>query len=153
MTLPPPPPSPQYQQNPQYPPTPQHPSRPQYQGEPSAYRPVQLHHVAAQRQESAPTLSQYWRSDTRVVPGRKPAKWAGRAAFWLGLLAAGLFWIGIASRSELLVSYANPVSLVAVFFALIAIIAGVGRGLGIFGLILALTGSVIFWTWIWGALG
>jgi hypothetical protein len=119
------------------------PPRPRYQGEPNQYRPVQQHHVAAQKQDKAPTLGQYWRSDNRTAPGRKPAKWAGRAAFWLGLLAAGLFFgsafIGL-----------PPVlaSVVAIFFALIAIIAGVGRGLGIVGLIFALAGSSIFWAWL-----
>lgn len=126
------------------------PQRPHYQGEPSQYRPVQQHHVAAQRQEKAPTLGQYWRSDTRVVPGRKPAKWAGRAAFWLGLLAAVLFFAGmfIAGAPTVLAAFAAPVSVVAVIFALIAIIAGVGRGLGILGLIFALAGSSIFWAWL-----
>jgi hypothetical protein len=125
------------------------PPRPHYQGEPSQYRPVQLHHVAAQRQDKAPTLGQYWRSDTRVVPGRRPARWAGRAALWLGILAAGLFFVGgfIAGASAL-TAFAAPVSLVAVIFALIAIIAGVGRGLGIVGLIFALAGSALFWGWL-----
>lgn len=126
------------------------PPRPQYQGQPNQYRPVQQHHVAAQKQDKAPTLGQYWRSDTRTVPGRKPAKWAGRAAFWLGLIAAGLFFAGtlIAGLPTVLPAYAAPVGVVAIFFALIAIIAGIGRGLGIFGLILALAGSSLFWAWL-----
>lgn len=126
------------------------PQRPQYQGEPNQYRPVQQHHVAAQRQDTAPTLGQYWRSDNRSVPGRKPAKWAGRAAFWLGILAAVLFFSGtfFTSAPTDLAAFAAPVSLVAVVFALIAIIAGIGRGLGIVGLIFALAGSTIFWSWL-----
>lgn len=126
------------------------PPRPRYQGEPNQYRPVQQHHVAAQRQDRAPTLGQYWRSDTRVAPGRKPAKWAGRAAFWLGLLAVVLYFAGvlITGAPTVLAAFAAPVSVVAVIFALIAIIAGVGRGLGILGLIFALAGSSIFWAWL-----
>lgn len=126
------------------------PPPPRYQGEPNQYRPVQQHHVAAQRQDTAPTLGQYWRSDTRVVPGRKPAKWAGRAAFWLGMLTAALFFAGtfIGGVPPVLAAFATPLSVVAVIFALIAIIAGVGRGLGIFGLVFALAGSALFWSWL-----
>lgn len=126
------------------------PPRPQYQGQPNQYRPVQQHHVAAQRQDSAPTLGQYWRSDTRTAPGRKPAKWAGRAAFWLGMLAAILFFAGRlpTGAPEVLADFAAPLSVVAVIFALIAIIAGVGRGLGFVGLIFALAGSSLFWGWL-----
>lgn len=125
------------------------PPRPQYQGQPDQYRPVQQHHVAAQRQDKAPTLGQYWRSDTRTAPGHKPAKWAGRAAFWLGILAAALFSAGTyILGSAFVAAFAAPVSVVAVIFALIAIIAGIGRGLGIFGLVFALAGSTIFWAWL-----
>jgi hypothetical protein len=125
------------------------PQRPQYQGQPDQYRPVQQHHVAAQRQDKAPTLGQYWRSDTRTAPGRKPARWAGRAAFWLGILAAGLFFAGTyITGSSAIAAFAAPLSVVAFVFALIAIIAGIGRGLGIFGLVFALAGSTIFWGWL-----
>jgi hypothetical protein len=131
------------------------PPRPQYQGQPNQYRPVQQHHVAAQRQDTAPTLGQYWRSDTRTVPGRKPAKWAGRAAFWLGLLTAALFFAGTlpTGAPTVLAAFATPLSVVAVIFALIAIIAGVGRGLGIVGLIFALAGSSLFWSWLASTFG
>ena len=125
------------------------PQRPEYQGQPNQYRPVQLHHVAAQRQDKAPTLGQYWRSDTRITPGRKPAKWAGRAAFWLGILAAALLFGGTyVIGSAFLAAVAAPVSVAALGFALVAIIAGVGRGLGIFGLAFALAGSTFFWSWL-----
>lgn len=125
------------------------PPRPEYQGQPDQYRPVQLHHVAAQRQDKAPTLGQYWRSDNRTTPGRRPAKWAGRAAFWLGILAAALFFGGTyVIGSAFLAAVAAPVSVAALGFALIAIIAGVGRGLGIFGLAFALAGSSLFWSWL-----
>ena len=101
------------------------------------------------RQTSAPTLGQFWRSDTRLIPGRKPAKWAGRAAFWLGLIALGLFlWdVVVLGQLTLFSQIASPLGVVAVLFALIAIIAGVGRGLGIVGLILAVASSPIFWSW------
>jgi hypothetical protein len=122
--------------------------RPRYQGEPSAYRPAQQHHVEAQRQLSAPTLGQYWRSDSRVVPGRKRPTWAGRVALWLGMLAAILFFAGLFVNAVVLVAVATPIGIVAILFALIAIIAGVGRASGIFGLIFALAGSSIFWAWL-----
>jgi hypothetical protein len=126
------------------------PPRPRYQGEPNQYRPVQQHHVAAQKQDKAPTLGQYWRSDNRTAPGRKPAKWAGRAAFWLGLLAAILYVAGsyLGGAPTVFIALAAPLGVVAIFFALIAIIAGVGRGLGIVGLIFALAGSSLFWAWL-----
>ena len=126
------------------------PPRPEYQGEPGQYRPVQLQHVQAQRQALAPTLGQYIRSDTRTLPGRKKAKWAGRVAFWLGLLTAALFLVDAGIDGELgqLAAIAAPLSVVAVVFALIAIIAGIGRGLAIFGLVFALAGSTLFWTWL-----
>ena len=123
------------------------PPRPEYQGEPGQYRPVQLQHVQAQRQAVAPTLGQYIRSDTRTLPGRKKAKWAGRVAFWLGMLTAVLFFIDAGMDGEL-GQLAAPLSVVAVIFALVAIIAGIGRGLGIFGLIFALAGSTLFWSWL-----
>lgn len=102
------------------------------------------------RPVQAPTLGQFWRSDSRVVPGRKPAKWAGRVAFWLGLVALGsyLFDFFFIGQPSLGVAIAQPLSTVAFFAALIAIIAGVGRGLGIFGLIFAVTSNLIFWTWL-----
>lgn len=121
-----------------------------YQGDPDQYRPVQLHHVQAQRQSLAPTLGQYIRSDNRVLPGRKRAKWAGRVAFWVGMLAAVLF-LGeafVTGELGLLAAFATPLSVVAVIFALIAIIAGIGRGLGVFGLVFALAGSSLFWAWL-----
>ncbi|WP_395640977.1 hypothetical protein [Pseudolysinimonas sp.] len=126
------------------------PSRPHYQGEPGQYRPVQLHHVQAQAQALAPTLGQYIRSDTRTLPGRRAPKWAGRVAFWIGMLAAVLF-LGeafVTGELGLLAAIATPLSLVAILFALIAIIAGVGRGLGIFGLVFALAGNALFWSWL-----
>jgi hypothetical protein len=104
--------------------------------------------VQPMRQLKAPTLMEFWRSDSRVAPGRKPPKWAGRAAFWIGMLAAILYFAGLFFAAALLVALASPFSVVAIFFALIALIAGVGRGLGFFGLIFALAGSTLFWAWL-----
>jgi len=116
---------------------------------PASYRPP-ARPPAPERVVSAPTLGQYWRSDSRVIPGRPRPKWAGRAAFWLGLFALGaylydFFFVGTPSLG---VGIAQPVGVVAFFFALIAIIAGVGRGLGVFGLIFAVLSNLWFWGWI-----
>lgn len=99
---------------------------------------------------NAPTLGQYWRSDSRVIPGRRPARWAGRIAFWLGLLALGayLFDFFFVGSPGFGVGIAQPIGTVAFLFGLIAVIAGVGRGLGILGLILAVTSNIWFWTWL-----
>ncbi|MEO8527905.1 MAG: hypothetical protein ABI435_02395 [Pseudolysinimonas sp.] len=103
----------------------------------------------AQQQSHAPTLAQFWRSDIRVTPGRKPAKWAGVAALWLGLIALTVFLSGMFfDASGFLVAVATPIGFVAVLFGLLAVIAGIGRGAGIFGLIFAVLGSPIFWAWV-----
>lgn len=104
--------------------------------------------VQPMRELTAPTLLQFWRSDSRVVPGRKPAKWAGRTAFWVGLLAAVLYFAGGFAGTALLVSLASPFSVVALLFALIALIAGIGRGLGFLGLVFALAANTLFWAWL-----
>lgn len=114
---------------------------------PTSYR-INQTPVQPMQQVTAPTLFQFWRSDSRVVPGRKPPKWAGRAAFWIGMLAAILFFAGAFFGAAVLVALASPFAVVAVFFALIALIAGIGRGLGFFGLIFALAGSSLFWAWL-----
>lgn len=114
----------------------------------AAYRPAQATFGATQREVDAPTLLQFWRSDSRVVPGRPRPRWAGRAAFWIGLLAAGLYGASVVLAIAFLAALAAPFAVVALAFALIAIIAGVGRGLGILGLLLALAGSTLFWSWL-----
>jgi hypothetical protein len=116
---------------------------------PGTYRPQAPLQQPA-RLATAPTLGQYWRSDTRLAPGRRKAKWAGRAAFWLGLLSVVLFFGDMLVTGELglLAAFATPVSVVAFFFALIAIIAGVGRVSGFFGAVLALAGNIWFWSWL-----
>ena len=113
------------------------------------YRPTQAHHVAAQVQSTAPTLGQYIRSDTRTLPGRRAPRWAGRVAFWLGMLSALLFFAGLVLGGlGVLAAFAAPLGVVAILFGLIAVIAGIGRGLGIFGIVFALAGSTLFWAWL-----
>lgn len=103
--------------------------------------------------DAAPTLAQYVRSDERVSYGRRRSRWAGHAAFWLGLLAAvllaaavftGLFPVALAST-------ALAFSVAALAFALVAIVVGMSPGLGITGAILALLGNAVVWEWLFGA--
>lgn len=107
------------------------------------------------RETLAPTLGQYWRSDTRLAPGRTKPKWAGRAALWLGMLSAALFFGELLATGEsgAVAAFALPVSVVAFFFALIAIIAGIGRVSGFFGAVFALAGNVWFWSWLEATFG
>jgi hypothetical protein len=117
------------------------------QGRQAGYIPVQ----AAGRTEvitQAPTLGQFWRSDIRRTTGAKRARWAGLTAFWLGLAAIAFLFIGGGIGVPLLRDAALPLSVVAGLFALIAIIAGVGRVLGWFGLIFALVGNVFVIAWL-----
>ena len=96
---------------------------------------------------NAPTLGQFWRSDIRRTTGGRRPRWAGLTAFWVGLAAIGFLVIGTVIGVSTLAAIALPLSTVALFFALIAIIAGVGRALGFFGLILALIGNVVVVDW------
>jgi len=96
----------------------------------------------------APTLAQFWRSDVRRTTGGRRARWAGLLAFWLGLASIGFLFIGGAIGVPVVRDIALPVSVVAGFFALIAIVAGVGRALGWFGLIFALIGNAFVVAWI-----
>lgn len=117
------------------------------QGRQSGYIPVQ----AAGRTEvitHAPTLGQFWRSDIRRTTGAKRARWAGLTAFWLGLAAIAFLFIGGGIGVPLVRDIALPLSVVAGLFALIAIIAGVGRLLGWFGLIFALVGNAFVIGWL-----
>lgn len=117
---------------------------------PAARLTSQIRHVP-DREVVAPTLGQYFRSDSRDIPGRARPKWAGRVAFWLGMAAAVLFvadMLFVAGQPGLLAAIAAPLAVVAFLSGLIAVIAGVGRGLGIFGLIFALAGSTLFWQWL-----
>ncbi|HEU0205935.1 MAG TPA: hypothetical protein VFQ74_04480 [Pseudolysinimonas sp.] len=113
----------------------------------SGYIPVQ----AAGKTEvitHAPTLGQFWRSDIRRTTGAKRARWAGMAAFWLGLASIAFLFIGGGIGSPLIRDIALPLSVVAGLFALVAIIAGVGRALGWFGLIFALIGNFFVISWL-----
>lgn len=117
------------------------------QGRQAGYIPVQ----AAGRTEvitHAPTLGQFWRSDIRRTTGAKRARWAGLTAFWLGLAAIGFLFIGGGIGVPLVRDIALPLSVVAGLFALIAIIAGVGRLLGWFGLTFALVGNAFVIAWL-----
>ena len=77
----------------------------------------------------------------------------GLAAFWLGLASIGFLFIGGAIGVPLILDIALPVSVVAGLFALVAIIAGVGRVLGWFGLIFALIGNVFVVNWLVSVFG
>ena len=103
-----------------------------------------------QPQLQAPTLLQFWRSDSRVLPGRRPARWAGLIAFWVGLLAFGLLVaeMFLDLGDGVLGFVAVPLSLVAGFFAIVALVAGIGRLLGFFGAVFALLGNVYVWGWL-----
>lgn len=96
---------------------------------------------------NAPTLGQFWRSDIRRTTGGRRPRWAGLTAFWVGLAAIVFLVIGTVIGVSTLAAIALPLSTVALFFAIIAIIAGVGRALGFFGLILALIGNVVVVDW------
>lgn len=96
----------------------------------------------------APTLGQFWRSDIRRTTGFRRPRWAGVAAFWLGLASIAFLFIGGAVGLAIVRDIALPLSAVAGLFALIAIIAGVGRALGWFGLIFALIGNVFVVGWL-----
>ncbi len=98
---------------------------------------------------SAPTLRQFWRSDIRsTVLRRGPIRWPGMVAFWVGLGAFVLLIVGIASSSVFFASVALAFSAAAGFFALIALIAGLGRVLGFFGLLFALAGNIYVVMWL-----
>lgn len=96
----------------------------------------------------APTLGQFWRSDIRHTTGARRARWAGMTAFWLGLASMGFLYIGAGAAIPVIRDIALPLSVVAGLFALIAIIAGVGRVLGWFGLIFALLGNIFVIAWL-----
>jgi hypothetical protein len=97
---------------------------------------------------NAPTLGQFWRSDIRRTTGGRRPRWAGLTAFWIGLAAVGFLVLGNVTALDALRAIALPLSTVALFFALIALIAGVGRTLGFFGLLFALAGNVVVVAWL-----
>jgi hypothetical protein len=97
---------------------------------------------------SAPTLRQFWRSDARVMPGRKRANWAGVISFWLGLASAIILIGGTAIELPGAAEIALGIGAVAGFFGLIALIAGIGRAGGFFGILLALVCNVFVLAWL-----
>lgn len=96
----------------------------------------------------APTLGQFWRSDVRHTTGARRPRWAGLTAIWLGLASIAFLFIGGAIGFAVIRDIALPLSVVAGLFALIAIIAGIGRVLGWFGLIFALIGNAFVIAWL-----
>jgi hypothetical protein len=116
------------------------------QGRAAGYIPVApLGHVEVIA--NAPTLGQFWRSDIRRTTGGRRPRWAGLTAFWVGLAAIGFLVIGTVIGIGVLAAIALPLSTVALFFAIIALIAGVGRVLGFFGLLFALIGNIVVVDW------
>ena len=97
----------------------------------------------------APTFGQYVRSDTRGTPGVRRPRWAGRIAFWLGLASVVLLWVigGIFSLTAFF-GVAAAFSVVALFFGLVAFVAGIGRGPGFWGILLALAGNIVVINWL-----
>src|SRR5688572_23258625 len=96
----------------------------------------------------APTLIDFWRSDVRGAPDRPRPRWAGWLSFVLGILAMVGLFIGAVGTMPLLVDIALALSWTAGFFALIALIAGIGRLPGFFGLIFAIAGNALLLGWL-----
>jgi len=117
------------------------------QGRQSGYIPVQ---AAGKTQliTHAPTLAHSSRPDIRHTTGMRRSRWAGLTAFWLGLASIGFLVFGGLLAIPVVQQIALPLSVVAGLFALIAIIAGVGRVLGWFGLIFALIGNIVVIDWL-----
>ena len=101
----------------------------------------------------APTLGQFWRSDVRHTTGTRRPRWAGLSAFWWGLASIAFLFFGGLIGIPLVRDIALPLSVVAGFFALIAIVAGIGRVLGWFGLIFALIGNAFVIAWLVSVFG
>jgi len=122
-------------------------SGPDPQYDPRTYRPrtVSPQVRIEQPVSSAPTLAQYMLSG----PGGRPSRWAGALAFWLGLTSVPLLWVlGTILELHVFGYVAAAISTVAAFFALVAFVAGMGRGLGFAGLILAGLGNIFFLSWL-----
>lgn len=96
----------------------------------------------------APSLRQFWRSDARLMPGRKRPSWAGVLSFWLGLGAAAMLIGGTAFEVSNAAAIALGLGTVGVFFGLVALIAGIGPGRGFLGIVLALIGNVFVLSWL-----
>jgi len=118
--------------------------------DPRAYQPRTITpQVRVETMHQAPTLGQYFRSDTRGVPGAKKQRWAGLIAFWLGMASIPtLFILGAAFEQPTFYYVALAFSALAGFFGLVALIAGIGRVLGFFGIVFALIGNVYVISWL-----
>jgi hypothetical protein len=106
------------------------------------YRPIQPTVHIDPPTSRAPTFGQYIRSDYRTGPGEKTKRWAGLLSFWLGLLSIPLLYIGGGVISHSISYIAAGISVVAIFFGLVAFIAGIGRVLGFFGIVLGVIGNI-----------
>jgi hypothetical protein len=118
------------------------------------YRPIMPNLRVEPPITQAPTFGQYVRSDYHGVPGARAPRWAGRISFWLGLLSVVLLWI-VAGLFTIAVfaPVAAGFSVVALFFGLVAFIAGIGRGLGFWGILLAIAGNIFIVTWLVSVFG
>jgi hypothetical protein len=96
----------------------------------------------------APTILDFWRSDVRRPPGKRAPRWIGWVSFALGFLAMLSLFIGAVTDTSLLVDISLGLSLTAIFVALVALIAGVGRVAGLLGLLFALAGNVFVIGWL-----
>ena len=114
------------------------------------YRAIQPNVRVEPPMTKAPTFGQYMRSDTRTLtPGAKKSRWAGAISFWLGLLSAvGLWVVAALFLMTVFVPVAAAFSAVAVFFGLVAWVAGLGRGLGFFGILFAIVGNYYVLHWL-----
>lgn len=113
------------------------------------YRPIMPNLRVEPPTTHAPTFGQYVRSDYRGTPGQRRPRWAGAIAFWLGLLSVPLLWVvgGIFLQPSFYY-VASAFSVVAIFFGLVAFVAGIGRGLGFWGILLALFGNYFVVEWV-----
>ena len=113
------------------------------------YRPIMPNLRVEPPITQAPTFGQYVRSDYRGTPGVRRSRWAGAISFWLGLLSVPLLWVvgGMFAQSSFFY-VASAFSVVAIFFGLVAFVAGIGRGLGFWGIVFALFGNYFVVEWV-----
>jgi hypothetical protein len=113
--------------------------------DPRAYQPRQVTPLVRVEppMTNAPTLGQYFRSDTRGIPGSRRVRWPGRIAFWLGLASLPMLWlIGTIFEIHAFAYAGAAFSVVAIFFGLVAFVTGAGRGLAFWGILFALAGNI-----------
>jgi hypothetical protein len=80
------------------------------------------------REQTAQTLGQFWRSDARVLPGRRKVVWPGTVALWAAILFAVGFVAAVGIGLLALAVVALAVGVAAGFFTIVAVVAGLGRG-------------------------